>query len=463
MGHDIETSMYAFKQIGHCLMHMNDREKALKAFKCQLQVAWHLNHYLGELSSYENIAITYFYLGKIEKSKYYIDRFYQGKTEAMFSAVKKISLGFTRRRYRQIKALPFKADDFQFNKGKKGQQKANKGARELFSRTLKNYSLLSDEILRNLGFVRKKKKLETRFNDPTGQYIDLGSPISNVSLRNLPSPSEVKGQSHLLLMPFYQEIDEEENRKVNHINQVAKMNAAKRKKQKEQRKLERARLGQSVEEDGADKESSSSADSLNFQDDVVHKRRKPGKNGIIQRSFATSRDDLLIHETDEKSATSRFGPMNAIRVKTLEKQRQEARVNEIRMEAYQKTQSRKMKEEMASLGADGLPQKAKAFDMDALIARAQSQNHQGSKHQLYLSHKSNTRQNKYAKEIEDSHFEQIKNSYLEMLAHVAQEKQRVFIPRQTYELTYKDATAHSQVTSMVPKQQYCFAEELLYK
>ena len=36
MGHDIETSMYAFKQIGHCLLNMNDSVKALKAFKCQL-------------------------------------------------------------------------------------------------------------------------------------------------------------------------------------------------------------------------------------------------------------------------------------------------------------------------------------------------------------------------------------------------------------------------------------------
>lgn len=36
MGEDIETSMYAFKQIGHCLLNMHEREKALKAFKCQL-------------------------------------------------------------------------------------------------------------------------------------------------------------------------------------------------------------------------------------------------------------------------------------------------------------------------------------------------------------------------------------------------------------------------------------------
>ena len=48
--------------------------------------------------------------------------------------------------------------------------------------------------------------------DPTSQYIDPGTPLSQMS--NLPSPSEVKGESHILLMPFYQELDIEENKRV---------------------------------------------------------------------------------------------------------------------------------------------------------------------------------------------------------------------------------------------------------
>lgn len=47
-------------------------------------------------------------------------------------------------------------------------------------------------------------------NDATGQYIEPGTPISDLSNRNLPSPSEVKGESHMLLMPFYQEVEENE-------------------------------------------------------------------------------------------------------------------------------------------------------------------------------------------------------------------------------------------------------------
>ena len=67
---------------------LNDKENALKAFKCQLKLAWFLNHCLGEMSAYENISLCYFYLGKLEKSQYYSDRQINGKVEACFSPTK---------------------------------------------------------------------------------------------------------------------------------------------------------------------------------------------------------------------------------------------------------------------------------------------------------------------------------------------------------------------------------------
>lgn len=65
-------------------------------------MAWHINHNQGEISSYENLGLTNFYLGNIEKSGYYMDRVARGKTEAMFSGVKKISLAYTRRKFKSI-------------------------------------------------------------------------------------------------------------------------------------------------------------------------------------------------------------------------------------------------------------------------------------------------------------------------------------------------------------------------
>jgi len=44
MAHDLETSMYALKQMGYCQYSLKDHKKAMKCYKCQLQIAWHLNH-----------------------------------------------------------------------------------------------------------------------------------------------------------------------------------------------------------------------------------------------------------------------------------------------------------------------------------------------------------------------------------------------------------------------------------
>jgi hypothetical protein len=43
------------------------------------------------MNSYDNLAIQYFYLGELDKSKYYNDRICRGKFEANFSIVKKMS------------------------------------------------------------------------------------------------------------------------------------------------------------------------------------------------------------------------------------------------------------------------------------------------------------------------------------------------------------------------------------
>lgn len=110
------------------------------------------------MSAYENIATIYFYLGKLEKAEYYLNRRMRGQTEAMFSAQKKISLSFTKRRYMHItQPLPCKAD---YTKG--GAEKEGRGVRELFSKQIKNYNLCDDSVLKDLGFIITKKKESSR-------------------------------------------------------------------------------------------------------------------------------------------------------------------------------------------------------------------------------------------------------------------------------------------------------------
>ena len=43
------------------------------------------------MSAFDNLAIQYFYIGDLFRSKYYNDRMLRGKSEAKFSVVRKIS------------------------------------------------------------------------------------------------------------------------------------------------------------------------------------------------------------------------------------------------------------------------------------------------------------------------------------------------------------------------------------
>ena len=43
------------------------------------------------MNAYDNLSIQYFYLGELDRSKYYNDRVCRGKFEANFSIVKKMS------------------------------------------------------------------------------------------------------------------------------------------------------------------------------------------------------------------------------------------------------------------------------------------------------------------------------------------------------------------------------------
>ena len=86
--------------------------KALKAFKCMLELSWHIMHLQGEMSCYYNLALTNFYLGRIEKSEYYVNRCMRGKAEAIFSVTRKIALAYAKRKYKGIISRPSKNDGY---------------------------------------------------------------------------------------------------------------------------------------------------------------------------------------------------------------------------------------------------------------------------------------------------------------------------------------------------------------
>lgn len=73
--------MLAYDSLGRCYAHFRMYSNALKCHKKQLTLAWKVNDAKEEMRSYEMIGRMYYYLGRLDKSKYYNDRSLRGKTE----------------------------------------------------------------------------------------------------------------------------------------------------------------------------------------------------------------------------------------------------------------------------------------------------------------------------------------------------------------------------------------------
>lgn len=84
--------MFIYEQIGYTYRLMNDNEGAVKTFKKLLQLAWQEQDTAMEMTAYDNLAIDYFYLGQLSKSKYYHERTMRGKMENDKSIVKRVSV-----------------------------------------------------------------------------------------------------------------------------------------------------------------------------------------------------------------------------------------------------------------------------------------------------------------------------------------------------------------------------------
>lgn len=87
-----ESKMYAYKQLGSCYKLVKQYHLALVNFKKLLQLAWSENNTEWELKAYDFIGLAYYYLGELEKSKYYHKRMWEGICEDKNSTVRELSL-----------------------------------------------------------------------------------------------------------------------------------------------------------------------------------------------------------------------------------------------------------------------------------------------------------------------------------------------------------------------------------
>lgn len=71
MNKDYNTCMVVYKQAGMIFQHLKDYSRAVIWFKKMLQFAWVTDSFEGEINAYELLALEYFYLGDLDRTKFY--------------------------------------------------------------------------------------------------------------------------------------------------------------------------------------------------------------------------------------------------------------------------------------------------------------------------------------------------------------------------------------------------------
>jgi len=87
-----------YQQIGFVLRMLKDHEEAVKQYKKMLQLAWQEADINMEMTAYDCLSLDYYYLGEIDKSKYYHERMTRGKMENNTSIVKKVTTNLLKSR-----------------------------------------------------------------------------------------------------------------------------------------------------------------------------------------------------------------------------------------------------------------------------------------------------------------------------------------------------------------------------
>ena len=101
----VEQEMWMSEQLGICYRELHYHQLAIDYFKYALSLAWEIEDQTVEIRNYDNLAIEYFYLGKIEKAKIYHERVFRGQIEKPCTTAKLACKALNRysRHYKLIK------------------------------------------------------------------------------------------------------------------------------------------------------------------------------------------------------------------------------------------------------------------------------------------------------------------------------------------------------------------------
>lgn len=152
----LEQEMWITEQIGMVYRQLRYHELAVDFFKCQLSLAWERGDEQGELRSYDNLSVEYFYVGNIEKATLYHNRVLKGNIEGSTTAkTASTLLNNFNRNFRETK--------YNFDqKGLKGKAAKDVGKRANFGEGLSRYVPKEEEAVEENELVERGKILIKR-------------------------------------------------------------------------------------------------------------------------------------------------------------------------------------------------------------------------------------------------------------------------------------------------------------
>eukprot|EP01017_Pseudomicrothorax_dubius_P048423 TRINITY_DN8801_c0_g1_i1.p1 TRINITY_DN8801_c0_g1~~TRINITY_DN8801_c0_g1_i1.p1 ORF type:complete len:442 (+),score=85.47 TRINITY_DN8801_c0_g1_i1:60-1328(+) len=87
-----EPLMKAYYKLGLCYQRLTSYSRAMSAFTKMLFLAWRVENVDAEMKAYDCIGLQYFYLGQVERARYYHEKATRGVCEGRNSALVKLGL-----------------------------------------------------------------------------------------------------------------------------------------------------------------------------------------------------------------------------------------------------------------------------------------------------------------------------------------------------------------------------------
>lgn len=88
----VDYLISCYKGLGRCFQYLKQYSLALTYFSKMLQCSWKLNDKDHEILAYDLIGMQFYYMGDLEKSKYYHQRMVDGELEPESSNVRKLAV-----------------------------------------------------------------------------------------------------------------------------------------------------------------------------------------------------------------------------------------------------------------------------------------------------------------------------------------------------------------------------------